>query len=335
MPETLQSRRHRVPKPSTAGLRVGGGAFVVGAVWIVLTSIVNKDVPLTDSQFVWMELVKGLLFVLGVSILTFVFVFRLVTSIEDHHGAEMQAKLDLVNRLALAAEYKDDLQGGHNFRIGKSSEIIARHLGLPDEQCELLGHAAVLHDIGKIGIPDSILSKPGPLDAEERRIMEKHVLYGAHLLSGSDHPLLQMARSVSLYHHEKWDGTGYPYAHTGEEIPLEGRIVAVCDVFDALTSERSYKEAWNSDKACGFVVGFSGRHFDPKVVRAFLAGLPEILALRNVEPDPDWLRQPLSLPSELGADDLVWVPDTAAVLVLPDLEVVQGGESDDAKSAQS
>lgn len=316
-----------MPRPSTAGLRVGGGAFVVGAIWIVLTSVVNREVPQTASQFVWMELIKGLLFVLGVSILTFVFVFKLVTNIEDHHGAEMQAKLDLVNRLALAAEYKDDLQGGHNFRIGKSSEIIARHLGLPKDQCALLGHAAVLHDIGKIGIPDSILSKKGPLEPDERRIMEKHVLYGAHLLSGSDHPLLMMARSVSLYHHEKWDGSGYPYALTGEEIPLEGRIVAVCDVFDALSSERSYKEAWSTDKACGFVVGYSGRHFDPKVVKAFLAGLPEILQLRTQEPDSDWMRQPLSLPSELGADDLVWVPDTAAVLVMPEFEVVQGGEA--------
>ena len=268
------------------------------------------------------ELVKGLVFIFLTSLLLFFFVKRLVTDIKDHHGAEMQAKLDLVNRLALAAEYKDDLQGGHNYRIGKSSEIIARYLGLPEEQCALLGHAAVLHDIGKIGIPDSILSKEGPLDPDERRIMEKHVLYGAHLLSGSDHPLITMARSVSLYHHEKWDGTGYPYALTGAEIPLEGRIVSVCDVFDALTSARSYKEAWSSDKACGFIVGFSGKHFDPKIVKAFLKGLPEILELRNVEPDSNWLRQPLSLPSELGADDLVWVQDTAAVLMMPDAELM-------------
>ena len=289
--------------------------------------MITKDIPEVTRQFVVGELAKGLLFVLGVSILTFVYVYKLVTNIEDHHGAEMQAKLDLVNRLALAAEYKDDLQGGHNFRIGKSSEIIAHHLGLPKDQCELLGHAAVLHDIGKIGIPDSILAKPGPLTPEERRIMEKHVLYGAHLLSGSDHPLLMMARSVALYHHEKWDGTGYPYALTGEEIPLEGRIVAVCDVFDALTSQRPYKQAWTPEKACGLVVGFSGRQFDPRVVKAFLAGLPEILQLRQAEPDPDWLRQPLSLPSELGANDLVWVPDTAAVLEMPDLEIAHGSQS--------
>jgi putative two-component system response regulator len=314
-------RRRRVPSPESVALRVSLWCFSLASVWILATSVVNRNVPQTDEQYFWLELVKGLVFVGLTACLLFVYLKRLVTDIEDSHDAELQAKLDLVNRLALAAEYKDDLQGGHNFRIGKSSEIIARHLGLPEAQCQSLGHAAVLHDIGKIGIPDSILSKPGPLTPEERRIMEKHVLYGAHLLSGSDHELLMMARSVSLYHHEKWDGTGYPYALSGEEIPLEGRIVAVCDVFDALTSERAYKHAWSSDKASGFIVGASGKHFDPSVVRAFLKGLPEILDLRNVEPDSTWLRQPMSLPSELGAEDLVWVPDTAGVLVLPEAGV--------------
>lgn len=311
-------RRRRVPSPETVALRVSLWCFSFASVWILATSAINRTVPQTDDQYFWWELVKGLVFVGLTATLLFVYLRRLVTDIEDSHDAELQAKLDLVNRLALAAEYKDDISGGHNFRIGKSSEIIARHLGIPEAQCQSLGHAAVLHDIGKIGIPDSILSKPGPLTPEERRIMEKHVLYGAHLLSGSDHELLMMARSVSLYHHEKWDGTGYPYALAGEEIPLEGRIVAVCDVFDALTSERAYKHAWTSDKASGFIVGSSGKHFDPNVVRAFLKGLPEILSLRNVETDSTWLRQPMSLPSELGAEDLVWVPDTAGVLVMPD-----------------
>lgn len=288
-----------------------------GVLWISATSLVIWYAPADDARRFAIEILKGFAFIAAIGVLLYLYVRRILTDIADTHEEEMQAKLDLVNRLALAAEYKDDLQGGHNYRIGKSSEIISRKMGLPPDQCELLGHAAVLHDIGKIGIPDSILSKEGSLTAEERRIMEKHVLYGAHLLSGSDHPLLMMARSVSLYHHEKWDGTGYPYALQGEEIPLEGRIVAVCDVFDALTSERSYKSAWTADRACGFIVGFSGKHFDPKVVDAFLAGLSEILELRKSEPDPDWLRQPLSLPSELGANDMVWVPETAAVLGEP------------------
>ncbi|MBS1723291.1 MAG: HD domain-containing protein [Armatimonadetes bacterium] len=310
-------KRQPVVSPGTAALRVAVGAFIAGAVWIIATTLVANLLPQSEEQLHRTELLKGLLFVGLTALLLFLYVRRVMTSIESSHDAEMQAKLDLVNRLALAAEYKDDLEGGHNFRIGKSSEIIARHLGVEQGKCDLLGHAAVLHDIGKIGIPDSILSKEGPLTPEERRIMEKHVVYGAHLLSGSEHALLMMARSVSLYHHEKWDGTGYPYALKGEEIPLEGRIVAVCDVFDALTSTRSYKEAWSTDKACGFIVGFSGRHFDPKVVKAFLEGLDEIIALRYQEPDPGWLRQPLSLPSELGAEDLVWIPDVAAVLELP------------------
>lgn len=310
--------RRRVPTPAAVAFRVAAWTFGLAGLWIAATSILIKKFPEQRAIAYWPEMFKGLLFVFLTALLIFFYVRRLVTDIEESHDAEMQAKLDLVNRLALAAEYKDDIQGGHNYRIGKSSEIIARYLGLPPEQCELLGHAAVLHDIGKIGIPDSILSKPGPLTPNERRIMEKHVLYGAHLLSGSDHELLMMARSVALYHHEKWDGTGYPYALSGQEIPLEGRIVAVCDVFDALTSKRSYKDAWSVDKATGFIVGFSNIHFDPQVVTAFLEGLPEIISLRDVEPDSNWLRQPLSLPSELGAEDLVWVPDTAAVLVLPE-----------------
>ena len=313
------ANRHQVPTPAAVALKVAMWCVALASVWIIATSLVFFNAPHTaDPVSIWPEIVKGLMFVVLTAVLLFFYVRRIVTSIEDSHDAEMQAKLDLVNRLALAAEYKDDLQGGHNYRIGKSSEIIARHLGLPLNQCELLAHAAVLHDIGKIGIPDSILSKPGPLSPEERRIMEKHVLYGAHLLSGSEHELLMMARSVSLYHHERWDGTGYPYALSGAEIPLEGRIVAVCDVFDALTSVRPYKDAWPSDRALGFIVGSSGVHFDPVVVNAFLNGYPEILQLRNVEPDSSWLRHPLSLPSELGAEDLVWVPNTAAVLVLPE-----------------
>lgn len=317
----------KVPSAGGAALTVAAWAFAAGCAWILVTTAIINAIPKSEEGTFYSEVVKGVVFVLLTAAFLFLYVRRVLKTIEDSHEAEMQAKLDLVNRLALAAEYKDDLQGGHNYRIGKSSEIIARHLGLDVRQCELLGHAAVLHDIGKIGIPDSILSKEGPLTPEERRIMEKHVLYGAHLLSGSDHPLLMMARSVSLYHHEKWDGTGYPYALKGEEIPLEGRIVAVCDVFDALTSERSYKEAWNAEMACGFVVGYSARHFDPKVVQAFLAGFDEILALRGVEPDSDWLRQPLSLPSELGADDIVWVPNTAAVLLMPDGAPVEEHES--------
>ncbi len=323
MPELTKARGRQVPTPAMAALKVAVGCFALGAVWVASTILVYWLYPDGGPGTHKAELTKGLLFVVFTAFLLFLYIRRTLSDIEDHHEAEMQAKLDLVNRLALAAEYKDDLQGGHNYRIGKSSEIIARHLGLPSDLCEALGHAAVLHDIGKIGIPDAILSKPGPLTAEERRIVEKHVLYGAHLLGGSDHPLLMMARSVCLYHHEKWDGSGYPYALKGEEIPLEGRIVAVCDVFDALTSERSYKEAWTADRATGFIVGFSGKHFDPRVVGAFLAGLEEIQALRFIEPDPQWLRQPLSLPSELGADDLVWVPETAAVLAWPEAEVAK------------
>jgi len=179
------------------------------------------------------------------------------------------AKLEILDRLALAAEYRDDATGQHAYRIGRTSELIALELGLETHQAALIGQAARLHDIGKIGIADDLLLKPGKYTAEELGAMELHPAIGARILSGSTNELLRMAEQIALTHHERWDGSRYPLGLAGEEIPLAGRIVAVADVFDALTHERPYKEAWSISDAVAEIVSQSGRQFDPAIVEAF------------------------------------------------------------------
>ena len=242
----------------------------------------NKVQPFLEPPYsawddpVWIEAAT---YILATSVLLFAFVHHLVKAIDRHHQESLKAKLDLVNRLALAAEFRDGMRNGHNMRIGQGSGIVARKLGLPEARVQVLSQAAMLHDIGKIGIPDSVLSKAGPLTPEERSVMEKHTEYGANLLEGSDLEVLQVARAIALTHHERWDGSGYPAGLAGERIPLEGRIVAVCDVFDALTSERTYKRAWTIDEARTYLAEQAGRLFDPEVVAAFIESLDEIVAL--------------------------------------------------------
>jgi putative two-component system response regulator len=179
------------------------------------------------------------------------------------------AKLEMLDRLALAAEYRDDATGQHADRIGRTCEMLAVELGLDPAEATLIGHAARLHDIGKIGIADALLLKPGKYTAEEMKAMEQHAAIGARILSGSTNELLTMAEQIALTHHERWDGRGYPNGISGEEIPLEGRIVAVADVFDALTHRRPYKEAWPVATAVNEVLGEAGTRFDPLVTAAF------------------------------------------------------------------
>lgn len=174
-----------------------------------------------------------------------------------------------------------DPDGGHNYRIGLYAVALSRHLGLSDAQCDLMLHAAALHDVGKIGVPESILLKPGPLTDEERQIVQAHVLMGVELLSSGRHALVRLARTIALTHHERWDGAGYPNSLAGEAIPIEGRIVAVCDVFDALTSDRPYKEAWSWDRAVAEILDNSGKAFDPKVVEAFRQCQKEFAHIRD------------------------------------------------------
>lgn len=181
------------------------------------------------------------------------------------------AQLELVLRLARAAELRDDDTGEHIDRMSELCGQVARELGMPEAEAEQLRHASALHDIGKLGVPDEVLLKPGKLTPEEFDVMREHVVGGAELLEGSTSPLLQLAEEVTRTHHEKWDGSGYPAGLKGEEIPLSGRIAAVCDVFDALTHRRPYKEAWPLEEALAEIERTSGAHFDPAVAQALLA----------------------------------------------------------------
>jgi len=196
--------------------------------------------------------------------------------------AELRAtQAEIIHRLGHAAEYKDNETGNHIIRMTLYCQIIARASGLPEADQEMLLSAAPMHDVGKIGIPDRILCKPGKLTPDEWEIMKTHAEIGADLLSGSQSPLIQMAQTIAWTHHERWDGSGYPRRIAGADIPLVSRMVAICDVFDALTSARPYKPAWTVDAAVAAVRQGAGFHFDPALAQNFLAALPAVLQIRN------------------------------------------------------
>lgn len=195
-----------------------------------------------------------------------------------------EARSDIINRLGTASEYRDQDTGMHIMRMKEFAGHIAKTLGMSFEERVQLVATAAMHDVGKIGIPDDILLKPGPLDSSEFETMKEHTQIGARILAGSD-PLMRDAAEIALTHHEKWNGSGYPQGLKGDEIPLFGRICAVADVFDALTSERPYKPAWPTDKAVDLVKGRAGEDFDPEVVDAFVRALPEILRVRELYRD--------------------------------------------------
>ncbi|WP_372871196.1 HD domain-containing phosphohydrolase [Shewanella sp.] len=192
-----------------------------------------------------------------------------------------QTRFEIIRRLGRAAEYKDNETGLHVVRMSYYARLLARQAGLPDPFCELLYNAAPMHDIGKIGTPDAVLKKPAKLDADEWEIMQQHAGIGAEIIGEHSDPLLQMSRRIALTHHEKWDGSGYPNGLKGEEIPLEGRIVAIADVFDALTSIRPYKKAWTVEDTMALLESEAGKQFDPALVEHFKAILPEVVAIRD------------------------------------------------------
>ncbi|MDO6708188.1 two-component system response regulator [Photobacterium sp. 1_MG-2023] len=190
-------------------------------------------------------------------------------------------RLSVVQKLGKAAEYKDNETGCHVIRMSHYAQAIARAAGHSESWSETLLHAAPMHDIGKIGIPDNILKKNGKLTADEWHVMKRHTLIGAEILGDDPSDLMQMARNITIYHHEKWDGSGYPYGMHGDSIPIEARITAIADVFDALTSERPYKSAWSVEEAITYIRNQRGVHFDPELVDAFLLCLPELLQEKN------------------------------------------------------
>lgn len=201
----------------------------------------------------------------------------------DERTRELQnTRLQIIQRLGKAAEFRDNETGFHVSRMSRYSSLIAMAAGLPATEAELLLLAAPMHDIGKIGTPDYVLLKPGKLDPAEWAIMQQHATIGAEILGNHDDPLLAMARAIAESHHEKWDGSGYPLGLRGEAIPLAARIVAIADVFDALTSVRPYKAAWPVERARQTIVEDAGKHFDPALIDAFLIALPEILKVKDL-----------------------------------------------------
>jgi methanogenic corrinoid protein MtbC1 len=180
------------------------------------------------------------------------------------------AQAETVRRLSMAVEFRDEDTGAHIERIGRFSTLLAEQIGMDADFCARLRYAAPLHDVGKVAIPDSILLKPGPLTPAERAIVETHAEEGHRLVRGSSSSILDMAATIALSHQEKWDGSGYPRGLVGEEIPIEGRIVAVADVFDALTSDRVYRKAFSVEEAVKMMREERGHHFDPMVLDAFM-----------------------------------------------------------------
>lgn len=181
-----------------------------------------------------------------------------------------ESQTEVLERLAQAAEFRDDDTGQHTRRVGHSAALIARSAGLPEARVELVQRAAPLHDVGKIGIPDAILLKPGKLTPEEFEVMKTHTTVGSALLSGGHSAMVNTAQIIAHSHHERWDGTGYPQGLGAAEIPLEGRIVTIADVFDALTHARPYKTAWPLQEALAEIQRQSGRQFDPHLIEAFM-----------------------------------------------------------------
>ena len=206
------------------------------------------------------------------------------TSLQEHNAQLEQAvrlrtweleraQHDVTVRLGRVAEYRDDDTAEHTNRVGATAAALARAVGLPPDEVELVAAAAPLHDIGKVAVPDAVLLKPGPLTDDERAVMRTHALIGARILSGGSSRLVRLAEEMALSHHERWDGGGYPSGLAGEAIPLGGRLVAVADVFDALISPRPYKDAWPVERAVATMRSERGRHFDPQLLDLFLAEL--------------------------------------------------------------
>jgi putative two-component system response regulator len=198
-----------------------------------------------------------------------------------------ETQFDVVHRLARAAEYRDNETGSHIVRMSHYAAILGRACGMTEDECDILFHATPMHDVGKLGIPDRILLKPGKLTSEEFEIMKQHTVIGANLLSGSHSEVLKMGEVIALTHHERWDGAGYPNRIAGEDIPLIGRICALADVFDALSSRRCYKDPWPLEKTLNEIRSHAGKQFDPHLVSLFNDLLPVIIDIQRIHTDAE------------------------------------------------
>jgi len=200
--------------------------------------------------------------------------------LREAHDLLQESRLDVVWRLGRAAEYRDNETGLHIIRMSQIAAVLGRAYGMEEAEADLLQVASPMHDIGKLGIPDRIMLKPGKLDEEEWELMQTHAQIGADILADGSSDLMKMAHKIALTHHEKWDGSGYPNGLKGKDIPLEGRICAIADVFDALTSERPYKKAWSLGETMSFIQSESGKHFEPRLVELLEEKLLKILEIK-------------------------------------------------------
>ncbi|MCH7905415.1 MAG: HD domain-containing protein [Armatimonadetes bacterium] len=230
----------------------------------------------SSAEIESLRLIKSLLFIGFTGIAVYVAARLTISRVYKADVRAISSEEEVLRRLGQAAEWRDDETGDHTLRVGEYCAAIASGLGWTQCRCEMVRKAGILHDVGKIGIPDSVMMKPGLFEDSDRKMMMAHTLLGADLLIGSDSPMLQMACRIAASHHERWDGKGYPYGHKGENIPIEGRIAAVADVFDALTSRRRYKQAWSFEKSVLEIESLACTHFDPAVVAAFGRSLGEI-----------------------------------------------------------
>lgn len=266
-------------------LRVAGVYGVLGIGWIVYSDQAVRWLFIdADTQNV-IQTYKGLFWILLTTALIYSVSAHLVDNLLREAEGKRKMEYEVIERLSMAAEYRDDETGNHVRRVGAYCAVLSRALGLPEERVKLIELAACLHDIGKIGIPDDVLLKPGPFSEEERKTMKAHTLIGSCLLSGGESDVLKLAESIALTHHERWDGSGYPGGLKGEEIPLEGRVCAIADVFDALVTKRRYKEEWTVAQAVEELKSQSGIQFDPQLVLLLEEHLPEIETVRDAFPD--------------------------------------------------
>jgi methanogenic corrinoid protein MtbC1 len=273
-----------------AGLRASGllGLLVVAAAIAVLVS--RPSAPLIAAVAVVLAGVSWLLgwFAGEVRRLGLRCEIESRTSELQRALSELEvAQAETVRRLSMAVEFRDEDTGAHIERIGRFSALLSDQLGMNPDFCERISYAAPLHDVGKVAIPDAILLKPGPLTEQERSIVETHTEEGHRLLRGSSSSILDLAASIALSHHEKWDGSGYPRGLAEENIPIEGRIVAIADVFDALTSDRVYRLAFSVDEAVAMMIAQRGKHFDPTLLDAFLEVLGSTGPQARMRPDAE------------------------------------------------
>ncbi|MBF0136195.1 MAG: PAS domain S-box protein [Magnetococcales bacterium] len=217
---------------------------------------------------------------------------RMEGILEQTTLALRETRLEIIRRLGRASEFRDNETGLHVVRMSHYAAVLGKAAGMSPAECELILHAAPMHDVGKIGIPDTILRKPGKLTKDEFDIMRKHAEIGASMLFGYEDEPLKTAHVMALTHHERWDGTGYPSGLKGEEIPLVGRICAVADVFDALTTARPYKKAWSPEEATAEIQRSAGTHFDPEIVKLFMENLPDIIEIMHTYADPETEEHP-------------------------------------------